>query len=117
MFVDVVAALIDTGNSGIIEMINIPVVVVPYVTRSSVIFSVCIVPYGSEKFALEFSGHKQIISTDTPTDFHNNIFYGRCVIGGTLNSTASALLQDGKNSVQPKAYHTYCLPPFPCTLP
>ena len=54
MFMDVVSALVDTGNSVIISMINIPVVVVPDVTRSAVIYSACIVLYGSDKFSLKF---------------------------------------------------------------
>ena len=46
MFVDMVAALIDTGNYGIIAMIKRPVVVVRYATRAAVISSACIVTYG-----------------------------------------------------------------------
>ena len=54
MFVSVVSALFDTGNYGIIAMVNIPVVVVLYTTRAAVISPACIVTYGSDKFALKF---------------------------------------------------------------
>ena len=54
MFMGVVYALVDTGNSVIISMINITVVVVPDIRRSAVIYSPCIFPYGSDKFSLKF---------------------------------------------------------------
>ena len=39
VFVDVAAALVDTGNYGLITMVNIPVVVVPDITRAAIISS------------------------------------------------------------------------------
>ena len=54
IFMDVVDYLFDTGNTVIISMINIPVVVVPDMTRSAVIYSACIVLYGSDNFSLKF---------------------------------------------------------------
>ena len=54
MFMDVLDYLFDTGNTVIISMINTPVVVVPETRRSAVIYSACIVPYGSDKFSLKF---------------------------------------------------------------
>ena len=54
MFVDIVYALVNTENSVIIAMINTQILVVPYVTWAAVIYSACIVPYGSGKLALNF---------------------------------------------------------------
>ena len=39
VFVDVAAALVDTGNSGLVAMVNIPVVLVPDTTRAAIISS------------------------------------------------------------------------------
>ena len=49
-------------------MINIPVVVVPDVTRSAVIYSACIV-------FIEFSEKQQIIDNGTPAYGRNNVIY------------------------------------------
>ena len=54
LFVDIVSALVNTENSVIIAMINTQILVVPYVTWAAVIYSACIVPYGSDKLALNF---------------------------------------------------------------
>ena len=59
VFMDVVYALVDNGNYVIISMINIPVVVVPDGTRSAIIYSACIVPYGSDKFSLKFPNNSR----------------------------------------------------------
>ena len=54
VFMGVVDALVDTGNTVVISTINTPVVVVPDGKRSAIIYSACIVPYGSDKFSLKF---------------------------------------------------------------
>ena len=54
VFMGVVDALVDTGNTVVISMINTPVVVVPDGTRSAIIYSACIFPYGSDNFSLKF---------------------------------------------------------------
>ena len=47
-----------------------------------------------------------------PSDWRNNILYGRGVAGGTQDYTAATLFPAGKDSVQHKAYCTYPLPSF-----
>ena len=53
----------------------------------------------------------------TPADGIKHILHGGGVVGGTQYYTAVALSPDGKDSVQPKAYCTYRLPPVPRPLP
>ena len=87
MFVDIVYALVHTGNPGFIAMINTPVVAVSDARRTSVIYSACIVPYGSDKLVLKIPA----VSRSSPS--------GRLLMATTISSMVEALL--GAHNIPP----------------
>ena len=87
MFVGIVSDLVHTGNPGFIAMINTPIVVVSDARRTAVIYSACIVPYGSDKLVSKISA----IRRSSP--------WGRLLMEATPSSMVEASL--GEHNIPP----------------